>query len=256
MFLQKGMLPMVNEKKSISGTYRNALECDAFTKYHSLPVLDAVGYNESYSYADCDAERRKCIKQAYNFAMDRLNTAKDTCIAKECANYYSQQLKAKLLPSLDYLKQLSDKVRLTMVYDTLYKLSQDSKDELLSKYNQELQDNPDYYSLYKIDYFIDKVEIKENDFRISEHPLGRFVERFVTKNIEYYFEGGYEAVMEMEDDLNKVLSTFYKQAHAKYLAYLSSLTPILDVLDREIDTYCQDNAEIQALKERLIMSLS
>ena len=34
------------------------------------------------------------------------------------------------------------------------------------------------------------------------------------------------------------------------------VTPILDVLDREIDTYCQDNAEIQALKERLIMSLS
>lgn len=116
---------MVNEKKSISGTYRNALECDAFTKYHSLPVLNAVGYNESYSYADCDAERRKCIKQAYNFAMDRLNTTKDTCIAKECANYYSQQLKAKLLPSLDYLKQLSDKVRLTFVcfYITNYSLT-------------------------------------------------------------------------------------------------------------------------------------
>ena len=165
--------------KSISGTYRNALECDAFTKYHSLPVLDAVGYNESYSYADCDAERRKCIKQAYNFAMDRLNTTKDTCVAKECANYYSQQLKAKLLPSLDYLKQLSDKVRLTMVYDTLYKLTQDSKDELLSKYNQELQDNPDYYSLYKIDYFIDKVEIKENDFK-GDQKMKRIFHRAIS----------------------------------------------------------------------------
>ena len=247
---------MIDEKKTISKTYRNTLECDAFTNYHSLPVLDAVGYNESYSYADCDAKRRKCIKQAYNFAMDRLITTKDTCIAKECANYYSQYLKAKLLPSLDYLKQLSDKVHLNMVYDTLYKLSQDANDELLSKYNQELQDNPDYYSLYKIDYFIDKVEIKENDFRVSEHPLGKLIERFVTKNIEYYFEGGYEAIMEMEDDFNKVVSTFYKQAHAKYLTYISFLTTIFEILDREIETYCQDNAEIQDLKERLIMSLN
>ena len=246
---------MNNENKTISATYRSALECDAYSKYHSLPVLDAVGYNESYSYSDCDVQRRKCIKEPYNFAMDRLTTTKDVCIAKECARHYSQQLKSKLLPAMDYLKQLSEKVRLNMVYDTIYKLSQDAQEELLCKYNQELQDNPDYYSLYKVDYFIEKVEIKENDFRISENPLGRLVEKLITKNVEYYYEGGYEAVMEMEDDLNKVAATFYKQAHAKYLAYISSLSPILDVLDREIDTYCQDNIEVQNLKERLISTL-
>ena len=54
---------MNNEKQTICATCRSTLECESFTKYHSLPVLDAVGYNESYSYAACDAERRKCIKQ-------------------------------------------------------------------------------------------------------------------------------------------------------------------------------------------------
>ena len=68
---------MNNENKTISATYRSALECDAYSKYHSLPVLDAVGYNESYSYSDCDVQRRKCIKEPYNFAMDRLTTTKD-----------------------------------------------------------------------------------------------------------------------------------------------------------------------------------
>ena len=248
---------MANENITLTEAYRNTLELnESYFKYHSLPVNEAVGQNDTFSYSDCNAARKKCINQAYSYASDRLSPANTCSISMDAASYYSQQLRMKLLPTLDYLKQLCSLVRLDMVYDMVIKAFQESEKDLLSKFKQELQENPDYYSLYKIEYFLEKVEIKENDYRYSEHPLGRLLERLITDNIEYTFEGAFESIQEMEDDLNKIAATFYKQAYITYTDYVSNVITIIEILDREITTYCSGKPEVLKLKQKIIASLA
>ena len=240
---------------SLADAYLHALETDAYSKYLMLPMSDTIGPKESYTYTECNQARKHYIKLAYSVAMNHLTPTYEHNISYDAAHYYSKKIQKNLLLTIDYLKQLCSLVRLDMIYNLIYTFYSDSENELLCKFNQLLQDDPDYYSLYKIDYFIEKVEIKEKEGKISQHPIGRFLEKFSTKNIEYYYEGISESVSEMEDDLNKISSTFYKQAHAKYLSYIVSLIPIIEVLDREINSYCLENTEVTSLKQKIISIL-
>ena len=246
---------MEKQNLTLAAAYRAALETELYSKYHVLPVNDAVGYNEYFSRMECERAKRQCIQKAYDHAAQRLSTTSESSISKECATHYSKIVQKALLPTLDCLKQLSESVRLSMVSTMVSKIYADAETELLSKFNQELLDNPDYYSLYRMDYFVEKVSVKENDFRLQDHPIGRFLERIVTKNVEYYYEGAYESISEMEDDLNKITSTYYKQALEKYTKYIDSLLAIIEILDHEIDTYCSENQNVLTLKEKLLSYL-
>ena len=143
------------------------------------------------------------LRKPYNEALEIVNINSPKCVARETAKDYAEVIQG-------YFKQT------------------ESEKQLLEKFNAELADNQDYYKMYDFDYFVDNVEIVKHDYRTNDGIL-KFVESFLEGSIEYTYNGFMETVNEMEEDINKRITEFYKTAHEEYLAYLEELVEKITV---------------------------
>ena len=86
--------------------------------------------------------------------------------------------------------------------------------------------------MYRLDYFYDKIDIDVTDCRVSEGGLFRAMEAMFADSMHYAYTGVWDAVSELEKDLNENLTTFYRRAYAEYTAYIGQMEVLLDTLDK------------------------
>lgn len=208
--------------------FHNRLKAGPFLDFVLLPQPKALSCMEFKSKSECILARNACIKKVYRQAENYMKPGHDSCVAKKQAKEYSEVIMNCFTPVMDILEFYCRTANQETLYKKLRDFIDKSEEQLLRLFEQEFYDNEDYYHMYKMSYFIDKVEIEENDYRISDEdePFFRFIETVFANNIEYSFSP-FEAIYEMDKDLSGYLFTFSKAVQGEYQKYVAQIEHLL-----------------------------
>jgi len=207
---------------------------------YTLPTEYTVSKPYVSQY-ECEKEAKLAVRNAYDLANRYVTAGDSKSVAKRVAKEYADLVRSVFSTHKELLKSCCDSLGHTVTYEKIDKLVYDCEKELESVYDRELLDSSDYYKMYRLDYFYDKIEIETADSRISEGEAIQALESLFTSNIQYFYTGVWSAISELEKDLNEHLATFYRVAYLEYMNYISKIETLLDSLDN--DFMKQPNAD-------------
>ena len=203
--------------------------------FYSLPTEKAVSkwYTSRYQ---CELAAKEAIRQAYELANRYVTISENKNVSHIVAAEYADLLKSVFSKYQTALQSCCTLLNKEDTYRQIEKKIATSEEYLKRKYEEELLQSWEYYEMYRLDYFYDKIEVEEHDNRISEGTILRAFEAMFTDNIEYTYAGVWDAISELEKDLNENLTTFYRRAHVEYIEYIAEIETLLDSLD---DEFCK-----------------
>lgn len=206
-----------------------------FVHSYSLPTEKASSkwYTSRY---ECETAAKEAVRQAYELANKYVTAAESKSVSRTVAEEYAALLKGVFTAHQEALQSCCMLLNKQDEFQKIVQLVNQCEKNLRSKYEEELMNSWEYYKMYRMDYFYDKIEIEEHDNRISDGMLLRAFEALFTDNIEYTYSGVWDAILELEKDLNENLTTFYRRAHAEYMDYIAEIEILLDSLD---DAFCK-----------------
>lgn len=225
---KNGYDDFLEKHHALCTAFHNHLQSSPYIDYFHLPQPAISSCMEFKSKSDCTAARNSCIKKAYQQAENYLKPRNSSCVANSQAKQYSDMITDCFSPVWDTLKNYCQFTNQTHSYEQLYELVENSQKQLLHSFEAELLDSGDYYKMYDISYFYDQAEIEEHDYRITDdsEPFFKLVETVFAKNIEYSFSP-FEAISEIEKDLNEYLYTFSKATYSEYKRYVEKIENVL-----------------------------
>ncbi|MBE5924102.1 MAG: hypothetical protein E7271_06475 [Lachnospiraceae bacterium] len=202
-----------------------------FTK--SLSYDNSVLENTYHSRIECYNDAEAIIKQLHSDANAYFDPCDKKSLSKECAKHYSNIIISKygkLLPELEKICKANNLIELCNKID---KLINESKNNLKKTYDEELVEDAEFYEMYNIDYFMEMIEIDENENNIckDDNPLGHLVNVCLSKAPEYRITDIHSSINEMENDLTDHATTFYKYAHRVYSRYVERIESVLDMIN-------------------------
>lgn len=175
---------------------------------------------------------RELLKRAYDEAQAYFNPNAAKSLAETMAKKYIQKIEDAFSAVLGDLEDVYKKDGKNRAFERLFRLVAHSEENFLRSFKEELEDNQDYYNMYDFNYFVEKVNVEEHDYRISE-GIKKILEGFSSDNIEYTIcvDDFFKAVEELEQDLNEHAASFYNIVHGKYLAYVREIEECLEIFD-------------------------
>lgn len=218
---------------------------------HHLSIFNPAIYEYYRSKRACEAAKRASLQQEYKKAFDFFSKNSPVCIAREAAEYYSEMIDDCITPVMDALNAYCKQCQCESIYQKILNLAQNSKEFLLQKFYQELDSDPTYYSMYKLEYFLDKTPTEKWDARLEEDGfLFRLLDAIVSEDaITYSFSSGaIKVLQEMEDDLNRKCSTFYRRAHNVYENYTRKIEHLVDSIGRGLPGFEEGEQITQYLR--------
>jgi hypothetical protein len=93
--------------------------------------------------------------------------------------------------------------------------------------------------MYNIEYFRDRVDVEEHDYRVSEDGFFKLLERIATDHIQYTLSGVFDSVQEMEKDLNDHASTFFNTVYDEYQDYAAEIVRLIDSISSELPEFIE-----------------
>ena len=182
------------------------------------------------SKSACKDARDKALKTAYTKASNLFEANSSSSIAQDAAKIYSNHLQTALFPMIDDLKNIAEERNKLTFFRTIEEMVINAKSNLLEEFIKELRDNQDYYNMYDISYFMELTDIEVHDFRVNETGFFGLLESIVSENIEYTVTGYFEALSEMQNDLDIRADSFYSSAHTAYRIYAKDIVRKINIL--------------------------
>jgi hypothetical protein len=203
------------KSRKLHNTHRIKYDSSIITKFY-------------HSKSECCEARDSCIRKAYNQAEKYLTPGNSKSLSKEAAEFYSKQIDFAFSSSQAKLETLCSLIGAEDLYNTLMEKADKSYKALRTEFENELNDNSDYYSMYDFDYFIGQVNIEEHDYRIADNSFMLALETLFTDHIQYTITDIYPAISELQNDLNTYSNTFFGAAFGIYRSYVEELENLLD----------------------------
>lgn len=210
--------------------------------HYSLPTNFSLATTFFTSKSECEAAKRNELSTAYRKATDYITPGNPKCFANEAAKYYSKKLTSQCTLAIEPLAALCKKQSKMPAFEKIQDMVCNCEKHLLHLFEQELREKSDYYEMYQFNYFMDKVEVEEQDYRISEDPFGKLFERVFTDNIQYTITDISSAVLEIETDLNKHANTFFKTAQRIYEKYIQEIEMLLEDIGKNLPAMNEDES--------------
>ncbi|MCD7824780.1 MAG: hypothetical protein LUH14_02255 [Clostridiaceae bacterium] len=227
-----------------------------FNMYH-LSFNSTAASKFFTSKHECEQTRDQIIRKAYNDAARYLSTGSSKSISKEAAQTYSALI-ANVFSAdvLNQLKSLSNITHTSSTYKKLENLVSKCYKNLLSQFENELNESRDYYALYDFNYFINQADIEEHDYRISEEGFLHILETVFTDSIQYTISSLFDVINEIENDLNDHAATFFNTAAAIYSDYYTEIIELLDVIGKELDAIKEQESLVDYLTRMCVSKVS
>ena len=212
---------------TLSEVIQKQLAVKQTLKFISFSRSDCLNCRGFHSRHECRKAGETIIKNAYNEASKYLKANSADSLARSEAEKYSKKINSTLLPIMGVLKRQCQSQNQIEVYRQISDAVNSCKRNLLAEFTKELEDNSDYYSLYNIDYFLDQLEIEEDDMRTETGILG-MLEWLNPQSFEYSFDGTFEALEEIEKDINAKAASFFSVTHERYRDYVRKIEDLID----------------------------
>ncbi len=149
-----------------------------------------------------DADPLDIILDAYGKAGEIFNPDSENSIATSTLCFYMENMDEALeyfIKDMDNFKALT---ALFKAYVKVQGLINKGNEALKEKFSSELIDNKDYYSLFDIDYYLEKMRV----------------------------DGIEKALSELEEDINIRANTYYNTAYKEYLDVLPGFESIISTI--------------------------
>ncbi len=218
----------------LASIFHNKLKSERLINWHHVPYDSHVDGKFYKSKSECEQARDEAIRRAYGEAEKYFSTGDSKSLASEAAQRYSEHIASVFDKNRHVLATLCSLTNTSEYYDMLCDKVNKCHKNLLTKFENELNYNRDYYSMYNIDYFIEQVDIEEHDYRVEEDFLARVLETLFTDSIEYSITNLYSSISEIEQDLDYYSNTFYGAAYNLYKEYVSEIEDIIEQIGREL----------------------
>lgn len=204
---------------------------------------------------ECEKAAKEAVCKAYELA-ERYVTAGDSkSVSRTVAAEYAGVVQSVFKAHQEMLQSYCQSHGYNELYNEIVCLVHNSEKSLRSVLDEELKDSSDYYKMYRLDYFLDKIEIEEIDGRISENEILRIMEALFADNLQYTYTGVWAAISEMEKDLNEHITTFYRRAYTEYCAYLAEIERLLDALDADFMKQQQRDKKQESAIEKTLKKM-
>ena len=214
----------------LASAYHNQLKSMKLINTHHISYNSSIAAKFFKSKTECKNAREHCIRKAYNEAQNYFTSGNSKALSKEAAEFYSKQINSVFDNTRKKLESLCNLTGTTEQYHLLCEKVDKSYKNLRAEFDNELNENRDFYSMYNFDYFINQVEIEEHDYRISEDFFTRVLETLFSDNIEYTITDLYSAISEIQNDLDSRADTFYGTVFYIYKSYVVEMEKILDTI--------------------------
>lgn len=206
----------------------------------------ASEFYKSKTAAENAAQRE--IDTTYEQANSFFSPGCRTCISNELSERYAALI-SKGCGSL--AKQLSPWCSgNTILKQRLLDMDQkivSAAEELHRRFDRELSESSDYYSMYKRSYFHERVDIEMNDYNLDlfESSLLNGLARLFHDESEYFVNNLHETISEMEEDVNSHADTFFGRAYEEYCNYCAEIEEIAEEIGADLSDDDMDNLGIK-----------
>ena len=196
-------------------------------KYISFSRSDCLDCRGFHSRHECRKAGETIIRNAYKEASHCLSPNNADSLARSEAEKYGNEIGKALRTIMGPLEQFCRARNQVEIYRQISDAVSNCNKKLLAAFTEELEENSDYYSLYDLDYFLGQLEIEEHDMR-SETGLLGMLEWLNPDSFEYSFDGAFEALEEIEKDINAKASTFFSVTHERFRDYARNIEDLIE----------------------------
>lgn len=218
--------------------FHKAMKAHEFSQYNRLNVNCGSVASEFYkSRFGAKNKAHAVINRAYDQASSYFSVTSDKSVALPAAEWYAERLRndaprlaAALAPCCVGRDDLEEKRK------EILRLAEQSEDNLRTLFADELAESSDYYAMYERSYFLDRIDIEENDFNadVFDSDLLNGLARLIHNESEYTVNGLFETVEELEEDVNRQASTFYSVAHKRYQEYCKKIEKLAEEIGENL----------------------
>lgn len=188
--------------------------CDEFFLPHTYSLF-------KYDYLSrCEAEyaRRELAKKVYCDAAKFFHPEHPECISEYAAGFYGKVISELFDKWYDELERMAEKNGMLHLFLELKQMAKESESHLKRIFNNDLSDNKEFYSVISSDRLVEKMKIKEYDYR-TESGILRLLEGLAPGKFEYVIENFRETVHEMQTIVDRLAREFRRTAHSRYRKY-------------------------------------
>jgi hypothetical protein len=237
---------------SLSTTIHNALKSHLMANVYRLPYTASSALKQYISKSECKKAIEALVSQAHETAEKRFDTHGPNSIAKEAETFYSEEINQVMLPIKDNLKRIAIMTNKSDVYDSLDPLICKCNKNLQELFGKELTESHNYYKMYDINYFIDKVDIVTYDSRIEEKGLWRLLETAMTDHVKYSIDSSslYSSISELQHDVDDRSATFFKTIYHIYAEYIEQIEVLVERIGNGLPKQ-KENESLLQYTERL-----
>ena len=191
------------------------LEAVRYQRSVWLPPNSNDGCIDYPTSSACKEAAERIIKAAYTKAHQYFDIQNEQSVVRQALAFYCGIVEDCFDLIMPQLERTSRSLGRTAYYDNLSRLVGGFREFLTGKFRAEIAENADYYHLYKLEYFTGLAEVEEHDYRIGE-GIFKVIETLFGDSLTYTYTGVFEAISEMNDDLNRLTDTFFSCAWREY----------------------------------------
>ncbi len=221
-----------DEHSELENAVHNQLKCTPLLQFYHLTDNSADNYFKSRH--ECEQAAEACIRTAYDEANVVFGKTSKDCIQNLAFSYYNGMLERCFTKLLPLLESVCKSETAFGTYLKLKGLAEQASDTLKAQLIEELEENSNFYRMYHFNYFKDKVEIHRIDYGVDSEGLAFLLDVLTGEGTEYCFDGALDAIIEMNNDLERLVNTYINRAHDIYGRYVTQIEDCMQVISKEL----------------------
>lgn len=227
----------------------------AFYTNFRLPLV-TDSYHMYKSRLECQNQRDKVLKKAYQLSEEYFDINSSKSILKKAVPFYVERITDTFQPIMAELERYSRLAGKTTEFEQLQALVAGCSQTFTKEFSEEITDNEEYYKMYRFQYFQDQVEIETHDNSIDYDDFTLNLFDKLLNRPEYYCDGIFRVIQEMEEDVRDKADGFAGCAHSIYNAYVKRMEDVIAVITKQAkDEEFGNGSDLLEMIERAVDSL-
>lgn len=203
---------MIEKERKLVDELMEDLKCEYYGGFYLPHSYAAFRYEYPTRYA-AETARKALAAELYHYAEKLFCPKYEECIAKPVVLFYSEVLKEAFEKWKEVFPELEEKIK-------------GSEKHFRKKFDEELSENRNYYSVRPVNELIKEMEILEHDYR-TETGLLRLIEGLASDKFEYTVENFWETAQELQSDIDRLTEEFKRIAQKEYEKYVAEITVMI-----------------------------
>ncbi len=220
-----------DEHSALANYFHKALSCYPMPCYCNIGMTSLSPTFRSKN--ECEKAKNAEIKRLYDKASSYLSPSAEHGFVRDAEARYTERITDTFEKIRDGLRASCEQNGKTALFDKIKNLCENAGRELRKQLTDEIKGS-DYYKLYDLKYFLDRVDVIKDDYGEGWDPASRFLMHFAEGWIEYRYESLGSVEMELLDDIRSLSESFARDAHSVYTDYVKKIEEIAEEIGKSI----------------------